>query len=65
MTFSRLDAITKYHETNPPLHVMVASYLGYYKPENRPKKKKTETENTPDDVAEFARLFSSFGGTIG
>ncbi|WP_284281126.1 hypothetical protein [Limnobacter litoralis] len=48
MTIPRLQAMTKYWETAPPVHVMVAAYFGIGK-----KKKQAE----PVDMEELMRSF--------
>jgi hypothetical protein len=44
----RIKALNAYHRENPPLHLMVASYLGFGE-----KPKPVITEATPDLFAEL------------
>lgn len=37
MTMSRLKAIQAYEKINPPMHQIVAAYVGYKPPEEQPK----------------------------
>lgn len=49
MTIPRLLAINKYHtDTQPPLHRMIAGYLGSYK-----DKKPINAETSTNDLAAF------------
>jgi len=51
MDLPRLASLAKYHERNPPLHVMVAKYLGY----GETKAPQTEVNNE-DDLAALMAL---------
>lgn len=51
----RLFAFTNYSKSNPPLHIMVARYLGI---EQKPTvTEKQDEKNTNDDLAELLNMF--------
>lgn len=50
MTLPRLDAMNAYWERNPPLHQLVAAYMGF------------KSEEKPKDVSE---LVAAMGGGNG
>ena len=47
MTFSRFEAMKSYWKTNPPVHQLVAAYMGYKPPEK------------PQDITESFDQFMS------
>lgn len=55
MTLERLNAMELYWKENPPLHILVANYMGYEKPKNAKDKEKEAEENC---AALFAALSS-------
>ena len=62
MDIPRLVAMGNYWQKHPPVHLMVAAYLGI-KPEV--KAKASDTLNTEQDLEEFMQMFSAAGGAIG
>jgi len=55
MTLPRLDAFTEYWKSNPPMHQMVATYLGY----------KSAEKKEPEKDMTLADLMSALGGGNG
>lgn len=55
----------KYWAKHPPLHLMVAEFMGI-KPESAPSRaaKASEQENTKQDLEEFMQQFSAAGGSV-
>jgi len=53
MTMTRLKAIQKYERINPPIHQIVAAYIGYKPPES--------IEKEPEEL-DLAGLIAALGG---
>lgn len=58
MTFPRLEALNKYWRQHPPVHILVAGYIGYKAPAP------IEENNNQGDMDEFIALFQNMGGTV-
>lgn len=50
MTLPRLAAMESYWESNPPVHQLIAAYMGYKKPEK------------PQGIEDFAKAMGAFNG---
>lgn len=55
MTMERLASCDLYWKESPPIHILVAQYLGYTKPPGEEENTKTAEENC-------AALFNALGG---
>ena len=62
MDFPRLFAMNRYWQQHPPLHIMVASFMGI-KPEARARVT-SEAHNTRQDLESFMQQFGAAGGSI-
>ena len=58
MTFDRLKHLNDYWRLNPPVHKLIASYMGYEAPKTQAEKDKEAQEN-------LAALFNALGGNDG
>lgn len=55
MDVPRLQALNRYHQQHPPLHLLAAAWLGFTgKPEPPPD----------NDLAAFATAFQGLGGAV-
>lgn len=60
--------MNSYWQSHPPVHLMVAEYLGIKpKPKARSKESpaKSGAGNTEQDLQEFIQAFASAGGAVG
>lgn len=62
MDLIRFAAMSRYWDRHPPLHLMVQSYLGIKPVVRNSASRQSETDNTEQDVREFAEMFSAAGG---
>ena len=62
MDLIRFAAMSRYWDRHPPLHLMVQSYLGIKPVVSSSASRQRETDNTEQDVQEFAEMFSAAGG---
>jgi hypothetical protein len=61
MTFPRLETLSDYWQQHPPIHLLMASFVGH-KPPNKPKKiSKQKKEN---DFDELMQIFGQVGGKV-
>jgi hypothetical protein len=66
MTLPRVMAMNRYWGKHPPVHIMVASYLGFV-PEKAASTSASHDakDNSEQDLDEFMQQFSGAGGAIG
>lgn len=66
MDIPRVLAMNRYWEKHPPLHLMVAAYLGVTTQSGSETQDfKTEADNSASDLEHFMEMFSAAGGKIG
>lgn len=68
MDIPRLLAMNGYWDKHPPVHLMVAAYLGIKPSANTAASAarigKSETENTEQDLQDFVQMFAAAGGAV-
>lgn len=66
MDIPRLLAMNSYWAKHPPVHLLVAAYMGFKpEPKNLPSKAASEQNNTERDLQDFMQMFGSAGGSVG
>lgn len=63
MTIPRIKAMQRQWVQQPPMHILVAGYLGY-KPDAETGVPAPAKEEKPQDLSELIELFGAAGGNI-